>query len=141
MMREGQHADHNTPPKCLSTVATSLDKISRMTFILQSRSTKFKLKVINMCHTLNIRVSQHRSCNQVTQGSTRVCRPQPATATRTQLAQHQENHKGYASSFSSSTADVQEGRGREGERSVNQWVSKKIRHKNFIDGQIVQITS
>ena len=46
MMREGQHADHNTPPKHLSTVATSLDKLSPMSpaFILQSRSTKFKLK-------------------------------------------------------------------------------------------------
>ena len=65
--------DLNTPPKRLGTVATSLDKISRMSpaSIMQSRSTKiFKLKVINMRHTLNIRVSLQRSCNQLTQGST-----------------------------------------------------------------------
>ena len=41
-MKEGQHADHNTPPKRLSTTATSIDKISRTSpaFNLQSRSTK-----------------------------------------------------------------------------------------------------
>ena len=51
-----------------------LTKNSHMSpaFFLQSRSTNFKLKFINMRHTMNIRVSQQRSCNQVTQGSTRV---------------------------------------------------------------------
>ena len=95
-MREGQHADHNTPSKRLSTVATSLDKISCISpaFILQSR----KLKVINMRHTLNSRVSLQRSCDQLTQ-----CYHQPAIVTRIQLAIYLENHEAYPSSFSSST--------------------------------------
>ena len=40
MMREGQHADHNTQPKRSGTIATSLDRFFRMSpaFILQSRS-------------------------------------------------------------------------------------------------------
>ena len=71
LVRKGKHTDYNSSSKRFSTIATSLNKISRMSpaFILQSRSTKIlKLNVTNMRHTSNTRVSLQRSCNKLTQG-------------------------------------------------------------------------
>ena len=100
MMREGQRADHNTPPKRLSTVATSLDTISCMSpaFILQSRSTKIlKQKVIDMRHTLNTRVSLQRRLHASVTTINPPLQPEPNSPNTRRIT------KVTPSSFSSST--------------------------------------